>query len=103
VVLREQLKKEGRILFKSVFGSVDGQVVLAVMLEDMGFFDEMVTPERLVLRNYATRLLGDVGWGVDGDELKIVQRLLQQTERPIDEKMIRKTAWWKIKNLFGKD
>ena len=56
-------QKEERVVrdeYQRLFTTNDGPKVLAWMLTDLGFFDE-VSEERLPLRNYAVRLLEQIG------------------------------------------
>jgi len=49
-------------LYRSVFGTPEGQRVLAHMLQDMGFFaDNVNTEEQMILFNYAKTILRRCG------------------------------------------
>ena len=47
-----------QLLYRKTFGTPEGQVVLAHMLTELNFFDEIIeNPEEIALSNYARRLL----------------------------------------------
>ena len=47
--------------FRSVFSTEDGKIVLAVMLEDLKFFDPAANEADRVLSNYAKEILRKAG------------------------------------------
>jgi hypothetical protein len=47
-----------QLLYRKVFGTPEGQIVIAHMLTELHFFDEIIEdPEEIALSNYARRLL----------------------------------------------
>jgi extradiol dioxygenase family protein len=52
---------EVKRMYREVFGTRVGREVLAHMLVELGFFNEIVTDEQKILCNYARRLLKLMG------------------------------------------
>lgn len=52
---------EVKRMYREVFGTRVGKEVLAHMLVELGFFNEIVTDEQKVLANYARRILKIMG------------------------------------------
>ena len=52
---------EVKRLYREVFGTRSGREVLAHMLVELGFFNEIVTDEQKVLANYSRHLLKLMG------------------------------------------
>jgi hypothetical protein len=50
-------------LYRNVFSSHEGQVVLFHILEELGFHKIISTEEEKILKNYAMRLLEIIGGG----------------------------------------
>lgn len=77
--------KELRAAYREAFSGQSGRAVLADMLTKLYYFAPCEnTPtgtaeEKMVLNNYAKRLLGDIGHLVGGDELRFVESLERKT------------------------
>lgn len=50
-------------LYREVFSTPKGQVVLFHILETLGFHDVAITPEEVTRKNYAMHLLTTLGGG----------------------------------------
>lgn len=75
---QEQIR-EARALLRRVFSTTDGRIALALILEDLKYFDEAQTEAHKALRNYATFLLMD-RMGI-GDGLAITNALLDNAAK----------------------
>ena len=75
--LEEEKEIELRKAYNLLFTSVPGQKVLAHMLAELHFFNEIDTEEERVLSNYAKHLLSRIGvWqGINVDH--VVQSFLK--------------------------
>lgn len=71
--------REARALMRRVFGSTEGRIALALILEDLKYFDEAATDSEKALRNYATFLLME-RMGI-GDGLAITNALLDNAAK----------------------
>lgn len=47
--------------YRECFSTAAGKKVLAHLLADMGFFDDNVKPEEIILQNYARKILKNLG------------------------------------------
>lgn len=71
-------------LYRNVFSSNEGKVVLFHMLEELGFHQIIQTEEEKVLKNYAMRLLEIVGGG-RLDQLSVTTFLNSLMRQPLLE------------------
>ena len=62
--------------YRALFTSPEGKKVLTWMLTDMGFFDQVTTPEAVTLRNYAVRLLEQVGVNIEKNAYAMTSRIV---------------------------
>ena len=70
-------EKELRKQYRLVFGSAAGRAVLADILQEFGFFDELVeTPENLVSQNCARRILKKCGILTEANLSTLVDAML---------------------------
>ena len=53
-----------------------GMKVLTQWLIDMFFFEETSSPEQLVLKNFATNMMKDLGWN-QGNAMLLTERILK--------------------------
>lgn len=67
---------EVRSLYRKVFGTKDGKKVLAYILTDLGFGNEIKSEEQSVLNNYAIRLLEMTGAFHEGNVFALTDKLL---------------------------
>lgn len=74
-----QQLREARALMRRVFGTTEGRIALALILEDLKYFDEATTDAQKALRNYATFLLME-RMGI-GDGLAITNALLDNAAK----------------------
>jgi len=75
---------EVRKAYHLLFNSVHGQKVLAHMLAELHFFDEISTEEERILSNYAKRLLSNVGAWQGMNVPEVVKALLRMPFIPPD-------------------
>lgn len=66
--------------YRATFSTSKGKEVFIHMMYDLGLFEEVDTPERIALRNYATRLLKILSGGeMSKDNLQnFAMRLMKQ-------------------------
>ena len=60
-------------LFRTVFSTTDGKIVLTAILEHLGYFDQAPNDEARVLRNAANWLAGQV---FSGDSFALVEAMM---------------------------
>jgi len=68
---------ELRQTYRNVFSSPEGQEVLYYMLVDLSFFDETVEEKSIHLKNYAIRLLEDIGIMHEINGFRLVQKMFE--------------------------
>jgi hypothetical protein len=71
---REQMA-EIRRLFRKVFATPDGAIVLSAILQDLGWNKETTTTEAGALKNYASHLLQE-RLGITNDVLAVVTAVM---------------------------
>lgn len=72
-------------LYRNVFSSHEGQVVLFHMLEELGFHRVIETEAEKILKNYAVRLLEIVGGG-RMDQYSVQGFLINLMGQPLEER-----------------
>ena len=70
----EEQNKQLKKMFREVFGTVHGKIVLTVILEDLYYFSSCTNEQSMALSNYAKALLSQ-RLGIN-DNKKIVDQLL---------------------------
>lgn len=78
----EEQEKELFRLYKKVFSSQEGRIVLTSILEDLRFFNPPTNDREEALRSYATHLLDIV---VSGDTFDMVNAMLNINESSATE------------------
>lgn len=58
-------KDHAQDIFRRCFETADGKLVLGKLLIDLGYFDEANTPEQVANRNFANKILKNLGICVD--------------------------------------
>lgn len=77
---REHNREEQEDLFvdfRRVFSTPQGKKVLTKILSDLYFFREDLDEEEIVLSNYAKQLLSYFGSWKQGNELRLVEKILE--------------------------
>lgn len=69
----EEQEKELFRLYKKVFSTQEGKIVLTSILEDLRFFTHPISEREEALRSYATHLLDYI---VDGDTYDFVNAII---------------------------
>lgn len=70
-------------IYRACFSTAEGRRVFGHILIDLGWFDEAETPEQVALRNYAKRLLDNLGLNQLDNVEYFVNKII---EMPITEK-----------------
>ena len=68
---------EWTTLYKNLFTCPGGDLVLSHMLGQLHFFDEVVTPEEMALKNFATKMLHRLGIFTQEKAVLATQQLLK--------------------------
>jgi len=78
---REQMA-ELQAMFRRVFGTKEGAIVLSAILQDLGWNTKTTTPEAGALKNYASHLLQE-RLGVTNDTLATITAILNDEVKEI--------------------
>ena len=74
-------EKELRRMYRTVFSSEEGKIVLATLLEELCFFRECKTEEEQTLNNFAKHLIqGRLGIV---DNLEIIKKLFEASSKEL--------------------
>ena len=74
-------------LYRNVFSTNEGKVVLFHMLEELGFHQIIQTEEERIMKNYAMRLIFLIGGGrLDQSSVTIFLNSLMRQPLPEEEK-----------------
>lgn len=65
-------------LYRGVFSTPEGKIVLTALLEDLGYFDQAKNDEERVLRNYANHLAETV---FSSDSYDLVEAMMNVIDR----------------------
>jgi hypothetical protein len=84
VVAEDRLRED----FFLTFSTPHGKRVLAHMLRELHWFDEVVEAEEVTLANYARRLLFNLGIVQDDQIEEIVNQLLKFSERQYQAQLL---------------